>query len=299
MIGRWGFLVMVSLSAIVGCGTPTQSFHSKAHREIAAIEGRIGGRLGVALVDSEGQLLLSHRGDERFAMCSTFKAALAAALLAADRRGDIDMNEEFHLSVSDLVSYAPVVEAMIEVGSATSLFVMARAAVETSDNAAANLVLRAIGGPPRFTSFVRSKGDEVTRLDRFETELNENALGDPRDTTSPVAMGRLMHALLIADSANEEDKRTLQSWMKGSKTGGARIRAGLPKRWPVGDKTGTAPGGTAYNDIAIIWPATVDEEVKPIVLAIYCDRPDKSASEVNAAIAAVARVAVSRWADGH
>jgi len=258
----------------------------------AAIEKRIGGRLGVALVDGEGNLITSHRGNERFAMCSTFKAALASAMFAAHDAGKLDRFAKFLLKPEDRVPYMPFAEKQLASGTPVSLDLLAKAAVETSDNAAANLVLKAIGGPQGFTDFVRSQGDDITRLDRMEPELNENAPGDPRDTTSPVAMAWLMHKLLIENASGDPDKRTLQDWMKGSITGANRIRAGLPKTWPVGDKTGTASGGLAYNDIAIIWPSSAEFSAKPVILTVYTDRPRASAGKVNAAIADVARAVV-------
>ncbi len=253
----------------------------------ARIERRIGGRLGVALVDGDGNLVTSHRGDERFAMCSTFKAPLASALFAAHDQGLVDMDATFEVSEKDAISYMPYVQERLEDRQPVSLRSLARAAVEISDNAAANIVLRAVGGPEGFTRFLRGQGDQHSRLDRWETELNENAPGDPRDTTTPIAMARLMHELAVSNTGPDRHKRTLQEWLKSSRTGGARIRAGLPKGWPVGDKTGTAPGGTAYNDVAIIWPSSDASSVKPVILAVYTDRPTAKAKKVNAAIADV------------
>ncbi len=260
--------------------------------QLAAIEQRIGGRLGVALIDADGALIMTHRGSERFAMCSTFKAPLASVLFAAHEAGTVDMFEKFDLKPSDSIPYMPFVEKKLAAKESVSLHELAGAAVMTSDNAAANLILNAVGGPEAFTKFVRTKGDKITRLDRIEPELNENAPGDPRDTTSPEAMARLMQKLIIEGAPLDIDKLTLQKWMKESKTGASRIRAGLPKGWPVGNKTGTAAGGIASNDIAIIWPSTAEFAAKPVILTIYTDRPTASANEVEAAMADVARAVV-------
>jgi beta-lactamase class A len=275
-----------------GCMPGRRQASIMSNPRFAAIEKRIGGRLGVALVDSEGVIISSHRGSDRFAMCSTFKAPLAAALFAAHENGRVDMFKEFQLKESDRVPYMPFVEKQLASGKPVSLSALAKAAVQTSDNAAANLGLKAGGGPRGFTAFVREQGDYITRLDRTEPELNENALGDPRDTTSPVAMARLMQELLISEKQDKTDQVTLQNWLKGSKTGASRIRAGLPEGWPVGDKTGTAPGSSAYNDVAIIWPSRAEFSAKPVILAVYTDRPTASAKKVNSAIADIARIAV-------
>ena len=289
MISRRILAAALPLIMASGCMPGRNQASIMSNPVFARIEKRIGGRLGIALVDSEGNLISSHRGNERFAMCSTFKAPLASALFEAHDRGDVDMDKEFQLKPEDAVPYMPFVEQRLKDDKAVSLRDLAKAAVETSDNAAANLVLKAVGGPDGFTQFMRRQGDQKTRLDRWEPELNENAVGDPRDTTTPVAMAWLMQKLLIDGAATDVSKLTLQSWMKGSKTGANRIRAGLPKGWLVGDKTGTAPGGTAYNDIAIIWPSPAEYSAPSVILAVYTDRPTASARQVNAAIADVAK----------
>ena len=258
----------------------------------SSIEKSIGGRLGVALVNSDGVLITSHRAQERFALCSTFKAPLASSLFAAHKNGTVDMYKQFALTDDDKVPYMPFVEKALAAGTSVSLHQLAGEAIKTSDNAAANLILRAIGGPEAFTRFMRANGDGVTRLDRVEPYLNENALGDPRDSTTPLAMAQLLKRLAISDDADGQS-RTIQQWMMDSITGDNRIRAGLPDGWPVGDKTGTAPGGTAYNDVAIIWPSRNREYPRqPVILTVYVDRPTASARKVDAAIADVARSVV-------
>ena len=285
-LGRRKFLFSSGLLLISGCvakpgdreeGVSNFSIALQSDvSAIAEIEQRIGGRLGVGLVGGDGRLILSHRGSERFAMCSTFKAALAAALFAAHAAGGVNMFAKFQLKPADSVPYMPFVEARLASGEPVSLHALAGAAVTTSDNAAANLILKAIGGP----------------------EVNENVPGDPRDTTSPEAMAMLIRKLAIEDASLDIGKLTLQHWMKDSKTGASRIRAGLPKDWPVGNKTGTAAGGIARNDIAIIWPAPAEEAARPAILTIYIDRPTAPANAVDAAMAEVARIAARLIAPG-
>ncbi len=289
MINRRVVVAGIPLTLAVGCMPGRNQASIMTNPVFAKLEKRIGGRLGVALVDSEGNIVSSHRGNERFAMCSTFKAPLASALVSAHARGDLDMNVKFPLKSEDSVPYMPFFERHLKNGTAVSLSELAKAAVQTSDNAAANLVLEAIGGPKGFTDFVRDQGDRVTRLDRWEPELNENIPGDSRDTTSPVAMAWLMQKLLIRKATKDSSRSNVQNWMIGSKTGADRIRAGLPEGWPVGNKTGTGPGGTAYNDIAIIWPSRAGYGASPVILTVYSDRPTASAKKVNSAIADVAR----------
>jgi beta-lactamase class A len=262
--------------------TATKAVQAKNPRQI---EDATGGRLGIALVDAQGKLILGFNREERFAMCSTFKAPLAAAILAGADKGRYSMGDALPIHRSDVLEHAPVVAANVKKGS-LPIATLAKAAVEVSDNSAANLLLPLVGGPDGLTAFLRAHGDAVTRLDRSEPALNENALGDERDTTSPLAMTTAMARLLFQDLPAPAAQQ-LRGWLEGSTTGGARIRAGLPQGWRVGDKTGSC--GTAFNDVAVLQsPAGKD-----YVLAIYLDRPAVDAKRADAAIAEATRAAIA------
>ncbi|WP_253343893.1 SGM family class A beta-lactamase [Sphingobium sp. OAS761] len=253
-------------------------------RNPKTIEEDTGGRLGVALVDSRGALLIGFNRDDRFAMCSTFKAPLAAAVLLGAEAGKFGLEGELSFGKDDILDYAPVVKKNRKRGR-MSMAELAQAAVEVSDNSAANILLPMLGGPPGLTAFMRAHGDNVTRLDRDEPTLNENAQGDMRDTTSPAAMAGLMARLLFRDLKPESADR-LRAWLNASSTGDHRIKAGLPEGWTSGSKTGTC--GTAYNDVALVKSPAGDE----YLLAIYLDRPTVDAKKAEAAIAETAAAAL-------
>lgn len=248
---------------------------------LAAIERASGGRLGVALLDGEGSLLLSHRADERFAMCSTFKLLLGA--MHAQTAG---ARHPISLTRADILPNSPYSERVLRGGEMRVGFA-AEAAIAESDNTAANLLLRRMGGPEAFTRALRALGDEVTRLDRYEMALNENVRGDPRDTTSPAAMARTASRFVLGDRLHPGWRMQLRSWMTASRTGLSRIRAGLPPAWLAGDKTGTC--GTAFNDVAFFRSAGGRE----YMLAVYLDRPTVAAPQAEAAIADVGRLAAA------
>ncbi|WP_242123305.1 SGM family class A beta-lactamase [Sphingobium sp. Sx8-8] len=256
----------------------------KAIRNPKEIEGETGGRLGVALVDSKGALILGFNRDERFAMCSTFKAPLAAAVLTGAEGGKFGLDGQISFTKADILDYAPVVGKNAKRGR-MSMEELAAAAVEQSDNSAANLLLPMIGGPEGLTRYVRAHGDTVTRLDRNEPALNENVEGDERDTTSPAAMAGLMSRLIFRD-LKPESANKLRGWLDASTTGGNRIKAGLPKGWTSGSKTGTC--GNAYNDVALVKAPSGEE----YMLAIYLDRPTVDAKAAEAAIAETAHAAL-------
>ena len=223
-----------------------------ANKQLAEIEARAGGRLGVFVRDTGAAATIEHRADERFPMCSTFKLLTAAAVLKRVDQGAERLDRTIAYGPSDLLEYAPVAKAHVAEGG-MSVADLCAAAIDWSDNTAANLVLQTIGGPPWFTAFARSLGDNVTRLDRNEPTLNEATPGDPRDTTSPRAMTASMQKVLVGDTLSDGSRSQLQAWLIGDKVGDKRLRAGLPSSWRIGDKTGSGDHGST-NAVAIIWP---------------------------------------------
>ena len=258
----------------------------------AAIEKRIGGRLGVAALNTATGAMLTHWANERFAMCSSFKWLLAAAVLRAEQEGRLSASQRIAYTPADLQPNSARTQANVSRGW-MNVEDLCAAAVEVSDNGAANLLLAQIGGPTGFTRFARSTGDSVTRLDRTETDLNENAPGDPRDTSTPEAMAQTMQRVLIGDAVlSDANREKLIGWMVACETGLTRLRAGLPAAWRVGDKTG-ASGGThnATNDVAIAWPPGKT----PIIIVCYMSISTVDADARNAAHAEVGRIVAQTW----
>lgn len=251
---------------------------------IGAIEKRTGGRLGVAVLDTQSGKRLEHRAQERFAMCSTSKFLLAAAVLLRIDAGKDRADRVLHYRQSDLLSHSPITEKHVGEGRLT-LSVLCQAAVEFSDNAAANLLLETIGGPAGWTRFARTLGDSVSRLDRIELALNSAIPGDKRDTTTPAAMLEDMKKVLLGNILSDASRQELQAWMIANTIGAHRLRAGLPKDWRVGDKTGTGFNG-ARNDIAIIWPP----DRAPILACVYFAKSVLVDDARDGAIADVGRV---------
>jgi beta-lactamase class A len=290
MIDRRLFL-FASGGALLGCVAP-QSASAGIRPDFAGIEARLGpsGRLGVAALDTGSGRRIAHRSGERFAMCSTFKLALAAAVLAGVDRDARSLADEIPFSAADLTEYAPVVRANLARRRLT-VETLCAAIVEVSDNAAANLLLHLIGGPAGLTAFFRSRGDPVSRLDRYEEALGSNLAGDARDTTSPSAMLGLMQRLLLGDLLSPASRARLLGWMESASTGLQRLRAGLPAGWRVGDKTGNGANGAA-NDLAIAWPPNRP----PILVASYMSGGTAERAARDAAHAEVARAVAAAFA---
>lgn len=232
-----------------------------------SLEDKTGARLGVSAHDTGSDNRIDYRENERFAMCSTFKFLASAAVLARVDRKQEELNRIVKFNKSDLVPNSPVTEK--HVGDGMSLGAICEAAITRSDNTAGNLILDSLGGPKELTKYARSSlGDATFRLDRRETELNEAIPDDPRDTITPAAFLKDLQKTALGDALTKSSRDQLVEWLLANKTGDKRLRAGLPKDWSVGDKTGTSDSGMA-NDIAVIWPP----ERKPILLAVYLYDP--------------------------
>jgi beta-lactamase class A len=217
-------------------------------------------------------------------MCSTFKWLAAAFVLARVDRGEERRDRRVIFSKADLVPYSPVTGERTGPPGMT-LEELCHAAVTVSDNTAANLLLASFGGPSGLTEYARSLGDEVTRLDRTEVELNEATPGDPRDTTTPAAMTRNVRRLVLGDALSAASRAKLTDWLVGNTTGDSRLRAGFPKGWRIGDKTGSGNHGVT-NDVAIAWPP----ERQPIIVSAYYAESPANGDARNAVLAEVARI---------
>jgi beta-lactamase class A len=254
------------------------------------LERRSGGRLGVLAMREDGTVLLQHRAGERFPMCSTFKVMLVSALLKRVDRGEIHLADRLTYGKTDLLSYAPITRVHVARGWMTVSDLCA-AAIEVSDNTAANLLLRRIGGPAAVTSFARSIGDSATRLDRNEPSLNSAIAGDPRDTTTPRAYAQSLARVVLGDALSPACRDHLKTWMLNCQTGDDRLRAGVARGWRVADKTGSGDRGTA-NDVAVMWPPNG----QPIVVTAYLTQSTLSGDDQDGILKAVgAFVAAAEW----
>lgn len=259
-------------------------------RIFKAVEARLGGRVGLSVLDTGNGKTLSWRGGERFAMCSSFKWVLAASILKRADQGQLRLGDTISYTSAQLIGHSPVTGAHVKEGR-MRIEDLCAAAVEESDNGAANLLLARIGGPAGVTAFARSVGDQMTRLDRNEPHLNDNLPGDPRDTTTPDAMVQTMKTVLLGDILRADSRAKLLDWLRQCRTGANRLRAGLPHSWSEGDKTGTGERGAAVDN-AIIWPPNR----APILAAAYTSDSSKPVEMLEAAHAEMGRLIGSSFA---
>jgi beta-lactamase class A len=279
-----------NLAGVLGLalpGWPVQAL-SQASNPILeradAVMGRLKARIGVAVFDHETGRTIERNADQAFPITSTFKAFAAAALLANVDAGKDQLSRRVHFSRETLVTYSPITEARAGEAGMT-LEEICESACTMSDNTAGNLLLQAIGGPSGFTSFMRGIGDNVTRLDRIETALNEGTPGDARDTTSPRAAASSLDKILLGHALSDASRDKLQEWMIGNKVAGPLLRSRIPADWKIADRSG-AGGNGSRSIIALMWAP----HRKPVTAAIYITETSASMEDRNAAVAELGSV---------
>ncbi|MFF8702415.1 Exo family class A beta-lactamase [Streptomyces albidoflavus] len=260
---------------------------SDAERRLAGLERASGARLGVYAYDTGSGRTVAYRADELFPMCSVFKTLSSAAVLRdLDRNGEFLSRRIFYTQDDvEQADGAPETGKPENLANGMTVEELCEVSITASDNCAANLMLRELGGPAAVTRFVRSLGDRVTRLDRWEPELNSAEPGRVTDTTSPRAITRTYGRLVLGDALDPRDRRLLTSWLLANTTSGDRFRAGLPDDWTLGDKTGAGRYGT-NNDAGVTWPPGR----APIVLTVLTAKTEQDAARDDGLVADAARV---------
>jgi beta-lactamase class A len=246
---------LIALSGLAVCSLTSQARTAHPTQpDFTALERSVQGRLGFFAIDSGSGRTLAHRPDERFAIASTFKILLAACVAHGVQAGRWQWHDSVPLQESQRVPHSPAFDRHLPHGRAT-LAELVQGIVVESDNPCANVLLRrCCDTPAGFTAWLRQQGDTVTRLDRWETELNENAPGDRRDTSTPRALAKTLQHLLLGPGLSRASQARLWADLQASRTGLKRLRAGVPGAdWRVLDKTGTGARG-AVNDVALVFP---------------------------------------------
>ncbi|WP_441351503.1 class A beta-lactamase [Tuberibacillus sp. Marseille-P3662] len=293
------FTLFVSLFALITLAACTDSTNStnvsseeenevgqttKTDEKFDQIENEFNARLSVYAIDTGSNQTIEYRPDERFAFASTYKALAAAIVLQQNTMEEL--KEVITYTKDDLVPYSPITKKHVDTGMA--LLKLAEAAVRSSDNTAGNLLLKALGGPDGFEQALRQIGDNVTQADRYEPNLNEFTPGDTRDTSTPKVLATDLQAFAVGDLLSNDDRERFTNWLQGNATGDTLIRAGAPKGWEVGDKSGAGNYGTR-NDIAVVWPPNRE----PIVISIMSRHDTEDAKYDDTLIAQAAKVALN------
>jgi beta-lactamase class A len=289
-IDRRTLLAAAPALAFAGPAFSWPALIAPAPAPIHAYERRTKGRVGLYAENLRTGKKVAWRADERFVMCSTFKASLAACVLSKVDMGQEHLDRMVPYGEKDLLEYAPVAKAKDNLArGALSVEALCKGAVEVSDNTCANLLLASVGGPAAMTNFWRTIGDGASRLDADEPELNRSLPGDPHNTTSPAAMAGNLKRLVVGQMLAPPSRERLTNWMLGCQTGANRLRAGLPKAWQVADKTGDN-GKDAAGDIAVAWI----KPGQPVLICAYTQGGSPKAEDHDALFAAIGKLVAER-----
>jgi beta-lactamase class A len=257
---------------------------AQADRTFSQLEASFHAQLGVYALDTGTGRAVTFNADERFAYCSTLKALAAGTLLKRDT--DAQLNQVIHYTSGDLVDYSPITGPHVRTGMTLRAIMIA--ALEYSDNTAANLLLAQLGGPHKLQDALRGLGDTTTNADRNEPTLNNVTPGDTRDTSTARALGTDLRGFVLGNVLSPSRGQLLTGWLLANTTGGPYIRAGVPHGWKVADKTGNGDWGTR-NDIAIAWPPGS----APIVIAVLSHRGSANATSDDPLLADATKAAVT------
>ncbi|WP_111494222.1 class A beta-lactamase [Marinobacter bohaiensis] len=280
MHSRTSILTRTALGLALGlCMTTAAVAKTSLERlsdTVEKVENQLDARVGLSLVDTGSDFSWSHRADERFLMNSTIKVLICGAVLARVDEGAMSLADPLPVRQDDILSYAPVTKE--QVGQDMTLGELCYAALDMSDNTAANLLLEHLGGPASVTRFLRRIGDSVSRSDRYEPALNTGAPGDPQDTTRPVAMSDTLSKLLLGEALTADSRDQLVAWMSHGGVTGALLRDDAPASWHIADKSGS--GDTTRNIVALITP----DDGAPRIVTLYISDADADFKTRNAAL---------------
>ncbi|SHF54585.1 class A beta-lactamase [Streptoalloteichus hindustanus] len=283
LLGAAALLPLVAATSEAAAPTSSATPENTRHDRLVELERQYEARLGVYAVHTGTCATVAHRADERFAFCSTFKGLAAAAVLHRNPMSHLDTLVKY--TEADLMKSSRITRQHVDTGM--TIRELCDAAIRFSDGTAGNLLLRDLGGPNRLTAYVRGLGDRVTRMDRIEPFITEATPGDPRDTSSPRALGTTYRKIVVGNALPSEKRAFIRDLMERNVTGGDRIRAGVEKGWVVADKTGTGDYGT-LNDIGLVWPPNS----APLLISIMSSKATKDAEYKQALLADATRYAV-------
>lgn len=247
--------------------------------------------IGLSAIETYNNTQINYNANKRFPMDSTSKLMTVSAVLKKSESDPALLKQKIFFTANDVKKsgYAPITSRYIKSGMTVSD--LCAAALEYSDNAAVNQLMKILGGPNKVTQFARSIGDETYLLVRWEPELNSAIPHDKRDTTTPSAMADSVQKLVLGNALGNSQRQQLQDWLKHCKTGNNRIRAGIPRHFIVADKTGIGGYGS-IGDIGVVWRP----HASPIVLVVYVRQNEKNAHTSDQIIALTTKIVMNAMA---
>lgn len=265
------FYGVISLSAVAS---------SNLQDIVKQQEQQIKADIGVALLAEDGKILFNYQGERSFPLNSTHKAFTCAMILEQVDQHQLVLSQKILISPEERVNYSPITQHKTELDLAT----LCSASVSYSDNTAANLIIKQLGGPQAISDNIKERGFRYTHLNRLEPNLNKDNLTKRLDLTTPIEAAQLLRQFVLGDWLSLHSKRQLTQWLLDDQVADELLRATLPKDWKIGDKTGAGSNGSR-SIISVFWSPSG----KTYVLAIYLTNTQATISQRNKAIAEIGR----------
>jgi beta-lactamase class A len=283
------FLYIISIFFITTLSAAYAQPHT-IQQKLAQLETSSNGRIGLSAISTANNMHIEYRANERFPMGCTSKVIGVAAILKKSMSNNSLLQQKFTYTKNDLTNWSPITEKYVTDGM--TIKDLCAAAICYSDNTAMNLLVKKLGGLQQINAFARSIDDLYFRQDHgWPEEALSGGPNNVTDSTTPAAMEKSLQQLTLGNVLAPQQRELLLTWLKNNTTGNARIRAGVPKDWIVGDKTGTDIYYGTTNDIAIIWPP----HSAPIILTIYFTQNKKDAPHREDVIAAATRLVINEF----
>ena len=261
---------------------------SATQTKLDALEKSFNGKIGVYAIDTNNNQNFAYRADARFPIQSTLKFIAVSALLKQSHTDEKLLQKQIHYTKNDLFTWSPITKNHL--ASGMTLESLGEAAISYSDNTAANIIIKTLGGPQSINNFTHSIGNKTFHIEHYEENLNSDPKKD-EDTATPKDMALSLKQLTLDNLLAQPQRNELVAWMRNNTTGYKRMRAGVPIGWVVADKTGSGDYGIA-NDIGITWPPGC----KPLVLAIYTVQNTQEAKRRDDIVASITRILVEHFA---
>lgn len=324
-------LAAVALACLTAVPALADWDRDKLDKGIDAIETRSKGRLGIALMDLRDRKLWSHRGSETFPMQSVFKLPLAVAVLQQVEAGKFKLDQPITVTRKDFsLFHSPLVKAFKGERNDYPLSELIRLAAGESDNTAADLLMREIGGPQVVTRMLRDGGIQGMSIDRYERQFQPEiyglpgfgwdqvvdepafraklkalkpryriaslakALTDKRDAATPEASAEFLEALARGNWLRDPAHNAfLIKIITETKIGADRIKAGLPAGSSLAHRTGAGLTTDGVNHATNDIGIASLPDGRRFVIVTYLAGSRADAPQREAALAEVAKLAVS------
>lgn len=216
-------------------------------------------RVGVAVVDMKTGELTEVNGRENFPLQSVFKFHIAAKVLDEVDHGKFRLDQQVAIQASEILedTWSPLRDEHGRKDMSMRLDSLIYYMISVSDNNAADILLRRVGGPEAVNGYVRSLGISGTQIQVNEEQMHQDWETQFRNVATPVSVSEILKKFFLREFLSGDMHNFLWAQLAHSSTGKNRLRAGAPEGSTVAHKTGTsgrnAEGlSAATNDAGII-----------------------------------------------